>query len=123
MHFFDGVVTCRAVIMWCCWWHSSSCYRLRIATDTMISFFLLLIRFLRTQWTVPDATAFATSIKGTVQPAIIELVRDGGSYRVLLLDSMTMVNFSLAGLQCPRVGKPAAAQSSGTDFMWLLFLS
>jgi hypothetical protein len=58
------------------------------------------------QWSVPDANAFASELKsaGAVQPCILEMVKDGGSFRVLLLNSMTMINFSLAGVQCPRVG-------------------
>ena len=74
-------------------------------------FFGCLHCYVLSQWSVPDCKAFASELKSTVQPAILEQVRDGGSFRVLLLNSMTMVNFSLAGLQCPRVGsgKPAAA--------------
>jgi staphylococcal nuclease domain-containing protein 1 len=40
-----------------------------------------------------------------------EFVRDGGSLRVLLLDSMTYISFSLAGILCPRLNSGSKAQS------------
>lgn len=59
------------------------------------------------QWNVLDPAALVAELKGSLQPAIIEQVRDGSSYRCLLLNSNTMINFSLAGLQCPKMGRAA----------------
>lgn len=40
---------------------------------------------------------------------IIEYIRDGSFFRCLLLDgSFRMFNFSLAGIQCPKVANPSA---------------
>jgi len=54
---------------------------------------------------VTDANAFLKSIKGVPQRSIIEYIRDGSSFKVLLPDTMTFVNMNLAGVQCPRLGK------------------
>ena len=42
-----------------------------------------------------------------------EYVRDGASLRVLLLESMTYLSFSLAGILCPRIN--ASKQTSAAD--------
>ena len=61
------------------------------------------------QWSVPDVNALVADLKGTLQPAILEQVRDGSSFRCYLLNSSIMVNLNLAGLQCPKMGKPAGS--------------
>mmetsp|Transcript_8588 Transcript_8588/g.15747 ORF Transcript_8588/g.15747 Transcript_8588/m.15747 type:complete len:931 (-) Transcript_8588:130-2922(-) len=48
-------------------------------------------------------------VKGSPQRAVVEYVRDGGSFKMLLLDLMTMVSFNLAGVQCPRVNSGDSA--------------
>ena len=65
-------------------------------------------------WTVPDADALLDDIKGKPQRAIVEHVRDGASLRCLLVPSMIMINFNLAGVQCPRVNSGTAAKT-GAD--------
>ena len=55
------------------------------------------------------AQALLEANKGTPVPSIIEYVRDGASYRVLLLNGMTTISLNLAGVQCPRINAPRPA--------------
>jgi len=52
---------------------------------------------------VVNAASFLASVKGKSLPAIIEYVRDGAAFRLILTDSMTFINLNLAGVQCPRL--------------------
>jgi hypothetical protein len=38
---------------------------------------------------------------------LIEYVRDGASFRSVILDSFNYINLSLAGIACPRVNATA----------------
>jgi staphylococcal nuclease domain-containing protein 1 len=50
--------------------------------------------------------------KGQEIPAIVEMIRDGASMRIILLAStMQIVNFALSGVQCPRVNPPQGADA------------
>uniref|UniRef100_A0A7S2RCV2 Uncharacterized protein n=1 Tax=Mucochytrium quahogii TaxID=96639 RepID=A0A7S2RCV2_9STRA len=55
------------------------------------------------EYDTADAQGLLAKIKGKPQRAIIEYVRDGGSFKVLLVDLQTYITFNLAGVQCPRV--------------------
>nr|CCA19388.1 nuclease putative [Albugo laibachii Nc14] len=59
------------------------------------------------KWTmnlaVEDAEAIRDENKDKLIPALVENVRDGAFMRVLLIPSMQMINFGLAGVQCPRM--------------------
>eukprot|EP00924_Labyrinthula_sp_SR-Ha-C_P010644 maker-scaffold_49-snap-gene-0.3-mRNA-1 protein AED:0.01 eAED:0.01 QI:48/1/0.75/1/1/1/4/414/1015 len=51
------------------------------------------------------------------QKALIEYVRDGASFKVILLESMTSITFNLAGVQCPRMNSAAdKGESDPQDF-------
>ncbi|RLN70215.1 hypothetical protein BBJ29_001732 [Phytophthora kernoviae] len=67
------------------------------------------------QWHGADGAALVNEFKGKLVPAIIESVRDGASLRVILKPSLQIVNFGLAGVQCPRVNPPASAAASEGD--------
>ncbi|RLN05782.1 hypothetical protein BBO99_00002830 [Phytophthora kernoviae] len=67
------------------------------------------------QWHGADGAALMNEFKGKLVPAIIESVRDGASLRVILKPSLQIVNFGLAGVQCPRVNPPASAAASEGD--------
>ncbi|KAF0692996.1 Aste57867_15990 [Aphanomyces stellatus] len=51
--------------------------------------------------------------KGQQVPAIVEMVRDGASMRVILLNTMQIINFALSGVQCPRLNPPAGSEQTG----------
>lgn len=49
---------------------------------------------------------------------LIEYVRDGASFRSVILDSFNYINLSLAGIACPRVNataKTATGRSISPD--------
>lgn len=49
--------------------------------------------------------------KGKPVTVVVEHVRDGSSMRILMLDTMTFLSFSLAGITAPRIA-PASSSSS-----------
>ncbi|XP_063698694.1 staphylococcal nuclease domain-containing protein 1 [Culicoides brevitarsis] len=53
------------------------------------------------QYTVGDNNKFLEQFKGKQLSAVVEHVRDGSSFRVLLLDSFTYVTLVLSGVRCP----------------------
>ncbi|CAK9002815.1 Ribonuclease TUDOR 2 (AtTudor2) (TUDOR-SN protein 2) (100 kDa coactivator-like protein) [Durusdinium trenchii] len=55
------------------------------------------------QYEPKDPKALLEKVKGKPQKAIVEYARDGGSFKVLLVDEMTYITFNLAGVQCPRL--------------------
>uniref|UniRef100_K3X0E8 Uncharacterized protein n=1 Tax=Globisporangium ultimum (strain ATCC 200006 / CBS 805.95 / DAOM BR144) TaxID=431595 RepID=K3X0E8_GLOUD len=61
------------------------------------------------KWTGADGESLVAEYKGKLVPAIVESVRDGAAMRVILRPTMQIVNFGLAGVQCPRIAPPAAA--------------
>ncbi|CEG35517.1 staphylococcal nuclease domain-containing protein 1-like isoform x1 [Plasmopara halstedii] len=64
------------------------------------------------QWHGADAAALLEAHKGKLVPAIVESVRDGASFRVILKPSLQLVNFALSGVQCPRMNPPMNAESN-----------
>ena len=44
---------------------------------------------------------------------VIEYVRDGASFRAIVLSNNTYINLSLAGVQAPRVNTPAKSAAPG----------
>ncbi|KAK1933976.1 Ribonuclease TUDOR 1 [Phytophthora citrophthora] len=64
------------------------------------------------QWHGADAEALVREFKGKLVPAIVESVRDGASLRVILKPSLQLVNFGLAGVQCPRINPPVNAAAT-----------
>lgn len=52
-----------------------------------------------------DTKKLFEQIEDTEVEAIIEYVRDGASFRVVLLPHMVSVVFNLAGVACPRIGR------------------
>ena len=53
--------------------------------------------------------------KGKPVTVVVEHVRDGASMRILMLDTMTFLSFSLAGITAPRiVGNNASSSSSSS---------
>lgn len=66
------------------------------------------------KWSGFNAEELLEQNKGKVLPAIIESFRDGASMRVILKDSLYMINMSLSGVQCPRLNKPPRG-STPTD--------
>ncbi|CAM9546987.1 unnamed protein product, partial [Discosporangium mesarthrocarpum] len=58
------------------------------------------------KWSDVDTEALLMMHKGTPTKATIEHIKDGSSYRVLIHDSWSMVNFNLAGVACPRMNAP-----------------
>lgn len=52
---------------------------------------------------VEDAESILAENKDKLIPALVENVREGAFMRVLLIPSMQMINFGLAGVQCPRM--------------------
>lgn len=59
--------------------------------------------------TSDDGPEIYGQFKGKLVPAVIENVRDGAAMRALLVPTMQVVNFGLAGVQCPRVNAQAPA--------------
>ena len=53
--------------------------------------------------------------KGKPVTVVVEHVRDGASMRILMLDSMSFLSFSLAGIMCPRLVSTAASSSSSSN--------
>ncbi|KAK8800697.1 hypothetical protein WA158_000022 [Blastocystis sp. Blastoise] len=51
---------------------------------------------------VADAEKFFKNNKGLPFAALIEQVRDGSTFKVLLFESNKMITFHLAGIQCPK---------------------
>lgn len=66
------------------------------------------------KWTGADTDALLAEYKGKLVPAVVESVRDGASLRVILRPTLQILNFGLAGVQCPRMGPPASAVAAGT---------
>lgn len=56
-----------------------------------------------------DGPTLLSEFKGKLVPAIVESVRDGAALRVILRPNMQIVNFGLAGVQCPRVNPPQSS--------------
>ena len=54
---------------------------------------------------VPDARKLFREVQNKDLDAIIEYVRDGSSYRVVLVDYMFSIVFNLVGVTCPRLGR------------------
>lgn len=63
------------------------------------------------QWHGADGPALVNEFKGKLVPAIVESVRDGASLRVILKPNMQLINFGLAGVQCPRVNPPVNSEA------------
>ncbi|CAH0474879.1 unnamed protein product [Peronospora belbahrii] len=55
------------------------------------------------QWQGANGDALMEEYKGKLLPALVEAVRDGAFLRVILKPMLQLVNFGLAGVQCPRV--------------------
>ncbi|RHY33831.1 hypothetical protein DYB32_001561 [Aphanomyces invadans] len=68
---------------------------------------------LHVDWNGPSSDELLGRFKGQQTPAIIEGVRDGASMRVILLKTMQIINFSLAGVQCPRLNPPVGSDQTG----------
>jgi hypothetical protein len=65
-----------------------------------------------------DSEAVLAQIKGRPVRVVIEYVRDGASFRAVLLDSFTYINLNLAGVQAPRVNaqpKTATGKAHADD--------
>ncbi|KAH9127214.1 hypothetical protein AeMF1_002452 [Aphanomyces euteiches] len=67
----------------------------------------------RVNWSGLSSTELLGRYKGQQIPAIIEMVRDGASMRVILLNTMQVVNFALSGVQCPRLNPPPGSEQTG----------
>lgn len=52
-----------------------------------------------------DAGALFQELRDKEVDAVIEYVRDGSSYRLVLVEKMLSVVFNLAGIRCPRLGR------------------
>lgn len=61
------------------------------------------------KWSGADTDELLANYKGKLVPAVVESVRDGASMRVILRPTMHILNFGLAGVQCPRMAPPVAA--------------
>lgn len=61
------------------------------------------------KWSGANGDDLFAEFKGKLVPAIVESVRDGAAMRVILRPTMHIVNFGLAGVQCPRMAPPVAA--------------
>lgn len=57
------------------------------------------------KWTVDNPTKFVDSFRGKPVNAIIEYIKDGSTFRALLLPSMHLITFQLSGLRCPTFKK------------------
>ncbi|KAJ0393787.1 hypothetical protein P43SY_008224 [Pythium insidiosum] len=66
------------------------------------------------KWSGADTDSLLLENKGKLVPAIIESVQNGSSMRVIVRPTMQLVNFGLAGVQCPRMGAPAGS-APGAD--------
>ncbi|CAI5724755.1 unnamed protein product [Peronospora farinosa] len=66
------------------------------------------------QWLGADGATLLEQYKGKLVQAVVESVRDGASLRVILKPSLQLVNFGLAGVQCPRVNQPGNAAAAAT---------
>ncbi|CAI5721420.1 unnamed protein product [Hyaloperonospora brassicae] len=55
------------------------------------------------KWSGADGPALVQQFKGRLVPALVDYVRDGASFRVVLKPTLQVVSFALAGVQCPRV--------------------
>lgn len=64
------------------------------------------------QYAGADTDALLAEFKGKLVPAVVEAVRDGASMRVILRPTMHILNFGLAGVQCPRMAPPVAAAAA-----------
>lgn len=69
---------------------------------------------LSVKWSGYDAQDLLETNKGKVLPAVIESFRDGASMRVILTDSLYMINMNLSGVQCPRLNTPAKGSINDT---------
>lgn len=69
------------------------------------------------QWEVPEPATLLEELRRRPQRAIVEYIRDGASFRCLLLDSMTTITLNLSGVQCPRLNlrPPRAADKPGAS--------
>ncbi|TMW64988.1 hypothetical protein Poli38472_009155 [Pythium oligandrum] len=64
------------------------------------------------KWSGADAELLLAEHKGKLVPALVESVQNGSSMRVVLKSTMQLVNFGLAGVQCPRMTSPAGAEGA-----------
>lgn len=62
-----------------------------------------------------DVMKLYTKIKDIPQRAIVEYIRDGSSLKALLLDSMTLITFNMAGIQSPRMNMSAKILEDGSN--------
>lgn len=62
-----------------------------------------------------DGPTLLEQYKGKPLPAVVDSVRDGSAMRVVLLNNMQIVNFSLSGVQCPRMQPPASVLAENPD--------
>lgn len=67
------------------------------------------------QWSGPSGEELVEEFKGKLVPAVIESVRDGGAMRVILRPNMMIVNFGLAGVQCPRMNPPVGSAEAAAN--------
>ncbi|KAI9911856.1 hypothetical protein PsorP6_009679 [Peronosclerospora sorghi] len=65
------------------------------------------------QWHGADGAALLEQYRGKLVPALVETVKDGASFRVILKQSLQLINFGLAGVQCPRISAPLNADKDG----------
>ncbi|RHY98192.1 hypothetical protein DYB37_003957 [Aphanomyces astaci] len=68
---------------------------------------------LRVNWNGLSSDELLGRFKGQQIPAIVEVVRDGASMRVILLKTMQIINFALSGVQCPRINPPVGSEQTG----------
>jgi staphylococcal nuclease domain-containing protein 1 len=54
---------------------------------------------------VSDARKLFQEVQNKDLDAIVEYVRDGSSYRIVLVDYMVSIVFNLVGVSCPRLGR------------------
>jgi len=60
-----------------------------------------------------NSEAILNEFKGMNIRAVIEHVRDGSSFRVMLLVNWTVINMMLSGIQCPRVNTAPRVTEAG----------
>lgn len=60
------------------------------------------------KWGAADGDDLLGTFKGKLVPAVIESVQNGSSMRAVLLPTMQIINFGLAGVQAPRTNAPGA---------------
>ena len=76
-----------------------------------------LYRLREVNWT-PSSTEVEeifNQCKGKPVTVVVEHVRDGASMRILMLDTMTFLSFSLAGITSPRIAASSSSSSSSRN--------